>query len=98
SRMALLKRERYLPECIVPTVKFGGGGIMVCGFPVKGNLNATANSDILYDSVLQNLNVPYAQKAFLSNFVHRFVYIPVSVHFSFAKMIHLPDRCGISRS
>ena len=35
---------------------------------------------------------------FLSNFVHTFVYIPVSEHFSFAKIIHPPDRCGISRS
>jgi hypothetical protein len=26
-----------------------------------------------------------------------FVYIPVSEHFSFAKIIHPPDRCGISR-
>uniref|UniRef100_A0A673WL90 Cohesin subunit SA n=1 Tax=Salmo trutta TaxID=8032 RepID=A0A673WL90_SALTR len=26
------------------------------------------------------------------------VYIPVSDHFSFAKIIHPPDRCGISRS
>ena len=35
---------------------------------------------------------------FLSNALHPFVYIPVSEHFSFAKITHPPDRCGISRS
>ena len=38
------------------------------------------------------------QSLFLSNVVQKFVYIPASKNFSFAKIIHPPDRCGISRS
>jgi hypothetical protein len=34
----------------------------------------------------------------LSHFVQKCVFIPVSENFSFAKIIHPPDRCGISRS
>jgi hypothetical protein len=49
--------ERYLPACIMPTVKFGGGGITVWGcfsgnvlghlIILHGNLNVEGYKDIL---------------------------------------------------
>ena len=57
--------ERCLPDCIVPSVKFGGGGIMVWGslsgvglgllVPVKGTLNASAFQGILDNFMLPTL-------------------------------------------
>ncbi|KAK6302694.1 hypothetical protein J4Q44_G00270490 [Coregonus suidteri] len=40
----------------------------------------------------------HTKSLFLSNVVHKSVNILVSEHFSFAKIIHPPDRCGILRS
>ena len=40
----------------------------------------------------------HTKSLFLSNVMHKFVYILVCEHFSFAKIIYPPDRCGISRS
>lgn len=57
--------EHYLPQCIVPTEKFGGGGIMVWGcfsgfglcplVRMKGNTNATVYKHIFKNCILPNV-------------------------------------------
>jgi hypothetical protein len=57
--------EQYLPACIVPTVKFGGGGITVWGcFSWNGfgplvilhrNINAEGYKDILTCCILSTV-------------------------------------------
>jgi hypothetical protein len=62
--------EKYRPECLVPTVKHGGGGIMVWGcfswyglgpcVVVEGNLNSAAYRALLEEHLLPFLSVEAA--------------------------------------
>ena len=67
--------EWYLSDCIVPSEKFGGGGIMVWGWfsevglcplvPVKGTVNASAYQCILDNFMLLTLWEQFGDGPFL---------------------------------
>uniref|UniRef100_A0AAZ3QUH7 Transposase Tc1-like domain-containing protein n=1 Tax=Oncorhynchus tshawytscha TaxID=74940 RepID=A0AAZ3QUH7_ONCTS len=67
--------ERYLHKCVVPTVKFGGGGTIVWGcfsciglgplVPVKGNLIAKEYNAILDYAMLPTLWQQFGKGPFL---------------------------------
>ena len=67
------------------------------------NININATCKVLVSCFISlNKNSQkcsrHTKSVFISNIVHKCVYIPVSEHFSFAKIIHPPDRSGISRN
>ena len=67
--------ECYLCNCIVPTMKFSGGGIMVWGrfsgfwlgslYPVKCNLNGATYQDILDNAMLLTFWQQFGEVPFL---------------------------------
>uniref|UniRef100_A0A3Q2W3X4 Tc1-like transposase DDE domain-containing protein n=1 Tax=Haplochromis burtoni TaxID=8153 RepID=A0A3Q2W3X4_HAPBU len=70
-----LPGEQYLSDCIVPSVKYGGGGVMVWGcfsgvglgplLPVNETLNSSAYQDILDNFMLPTLWEQFGDSPFL---------------------------------
>jgi hypothetical protein len=58
-------------------------------YVLNKNINATCKVYVKLSICTKSL--------FLKNVGHKFACISVSEHFFFAKIIHPPDRCGISR-
>ncbi|GFW53684.1 transposable element Tcb1 transposase [Trichonephila clavipes] len=78
--------ERFFSDCVVPTVKFGGGSIMVWGcfswfglgplIPVLGNMNSEMYVDILDNAAFPTLWQYFGKAHFSSSritapFTHR---------------------------
>jgi hypothetical protein len=89
-----MQEECYLPECIVPTVKFGGGEIVVwscvCSgplIPAKGNIKATADNYILDDFVLSTLWHQFGKGPFLSQHDNAPVHKERSIQKWFVKIV-----------
>ena len=67
----------------------------------KNHVHWTATCKVLVPCFMSRHKISqkcsiHTKSLFLSNCVHKFVYIPVSERFSFAKIIHPPVSCGIS--
>ncbi|GFW26742.1 QLQ domain-containing protein [Trichonephila clavipes] len=78
--------ERFFSDCIVPTVKFGGGSIMVWGYfswfglgplaSMIGNMNSEMYVNILDNAALPTLwqyfgEVPFLFQQITTPFTHR---------------------------